>query len=262
MKKTRFAFFKCWILTGILSAWSILVISCVSTNTTRQVTAPLSVPGANYVGSAECATCHDSITKHFADAAHSRLIASTDNSKNTGCESCHGAGSVHVDAGGGAGTIINPQKSPETCFQCHLDKRAEFRLAHSHPVLSGKMSCTDCHDPHKRDTIKGGGTQLASANATCAKCHAAQSKPHAFEHQAMREGCTFCHNPHGTVNAKMLKIRNQVLCLQCHAQRRDTAGNLFIGRFNHTSSVQRGACWTSGCHEAPHGSNVSPSLRY
>ena len=52
---------------------------------------------------------------------------------NTGCETCHGPGSLHVQSGGGAGTIVNPRKSPETCFQCHLDKRGEFSLPHTPP---------------------------------------------------------------------------------------------------------------------------------
>ena len=77
-----------------------------------------------------------------------------------GCESCHGPGSLHVKAGGGAGTIINPRKSPDTCFQCHLEVRAAFQLPHHHPVLEGKMSCSDCHEPHKGIAIKGAPTNI------------------------------------------------------------------------------------------------------
>jgi len=269
-----------WLALGgaLLIGWSILIVSCATatTNTNRQVVPPPgSVPGATYVGSDQCAACHENTSKDFEGATHSRLIAQGDNGKNAGCEACHGPGSKHVEAAGGKNAkdlIINPKKSPEVCFQCHMDKRGQFRLANSHPVMSGHMSCTDCHNPHKGDAIKGGpgsmiggtGVQVASfnnTNATCAKCHAAQSQPHAFEHQALREGCTFCHDPHGTVNAKMLKIRNQILCIQCHAQRQNPYGGVVIGTFTHSQNqLGQGVCWTSGCHESVHGSNTNYHL--
>ena len=37
---------------------------------------------------------------------------------------------------------------PETCFQCHKDRRAQmFRSSHM-PLREGKMVCSDCHNPH------------------------------------------------------------------------------------------------------------------
>ncbi len=107
------------------------------------------------------------LSRDFRTADHAKLQAKGENAIDMGCESCHGPGSKHKEAGGGAGTIVNPKKSPETCFQCHLDKKAEFMLPYSHPVLSGKMTCGDCHDPHKGSAIKGGGTQLNGKNETC-----------------------------------------------------------------------------------------------
>ena len=165
--------------------------------------------------------------------------------------------------------MINPKKSPEVCFQCHLDKRGEFNLPHSHPVLAGKsgatpsrMSCSDCHDPHKGNAVISGGTALESRNETCFKCHAAQRGPFVFEHEALREGCTTCHAVHGTVNAKMLVSRNQVLCLSCHAQRQAKGGTIYIGDRDHSSFVTRGTCWSAGCHEAVHGSQITEKLRF
>ncbi|MFM9091970.1 MAG: cytochrome c3 family protein [Verrucomicrobiota bacterium] len=73
------------------------------------------------------------------------------------------------------------------------------------------MACTDCHDPHRGDAILGGGTRMAAANDTCLKCHEAQRGPYVFEHEALRDTCTACHNSHGSVNAKMLKARNATL---------------------------------------------------
>ena len=181
---------------------------------------------------------------------------------NTGCESCHGPGSKHVESGGARGTIINPNKSPDTCYQCHLDVRARFNLPFHHPLPEGRVSCGDCHDPHKGSVIKGGGTQIADLNDTCFQCHTAQRGPFVFEHEAVREGCVSCHQPHGSVNQKLLTERNQTLCLKCHFQQQTSGGVILIGDVDHSSFLTRGACWTAGCHEAVHGSQVSSSLRF
>jgi len=249
-----------WI-TGAAAAAGLIVISC--TTGSQAIIAPPGIPGATFVGSSTCAQCHENLVRDFRTADHGRLQAKGENAKDIGCESCHGPGSKHVAAGGGAGSIVNPKKSPETCFQCHLDKKAQFSLPYSHPVLRGKMSCSDCHNPHKGSIMKGGGTQLKSKNETCFQCHKAQRGPFVFEHEAVKEGCTSCHNPHGTVNQKMLLERNQTLCAKCHAQANSgNPASPIMGNDNHASNVRRGTCWSAGCHEAIHGSNVTPKLRY
>src|SRR6478735_6652351 len=148
-----------WVVGGG-AALTLVLLSCSSLETNHAVMAPPSIPGAEFVGSEECATCHEAIVRDFKTATHARLKTQGDNAKNMGCESCHGPGSLHVQAGGGKGTIINPRKSPDTCFQCHLDVRAAFQLPHHHPVPEGKMSCSDCHEPHKGIAIKGAPTNI------------------------------------------------------------------------------------------------------
>ena len=83
-----------------------------------------------------------------------------------------------------------------------------------------------------------------------------------YEHEALREGCTICHQPHGSVADKMLVQRDNNLCLKCHAQVHTVSGDLFIGDVPHTTFVNRGACWSAGCHTAIHGSNIDRRLRY
>lgn len=248
------------VLTLAAAIWLSLLISCVVVN--RTIVAPPTIAGARFVGSQECTQCHANITGNFHDATHARLALEGSRGTEVGCESCHGPASAHVQSGGARGTIVNPRQSPEACFQCHQDKRGEFNLPHGHPVLAGKMSCVDCHDPHRGESAPGRGTQLASMNETCLKCHAAQGGPFVFEHEAVREGCVTCHNPHGSVNEKMLKARNQALCLQCHFQQQTPAGRLLIGGVDHRAFVTRGTCWTAGCHEAIHGSHANSTLRY
>lgn len=268
-----------WIAGGGASA-AVVLLSC-STTTTRTIMAPPSIPGAEFVGSEECAQCHEEITRDFRTASHAKLMAKGDKSKDMGCESCHGPGSKHVESGGGAGTIINPDKSPDTCMQCHLDVKAQFNLPYSHPVLAGKMTCSDCHDPHKGDAIKGGGTQLHGKNESCAECHKAQMGPFVFAHDAVKEGCSSCHNPHGSVHQKMLTERNATLCLKCHFDShtgvvKNAAGAVLssgqMGPSNNhgptnaaggaASRFQQGTCWSAGCHEAVHGSNTNVELRF
>ncbi len=249
-----------WIAGGGASA-ALILISCATGG--RTMMAPPSIPGATFVGTEECAQCHEDVVRDFKTADHAKLQAKGPNAVDMGCESCHGPGSKHVEAGGGAGTIINPDKSPDTCFQCHLDKKGEFSLPYAHPVLNGKMSCSDCHDPHKGSANKGGGTQLAGRNAACIECHTQQQGPWIFEHEAVRDGCSTCHNPHGSPNQKMLTERNSTLCMKCHSQAHTgSAATLTIGGGSHaTSRLRSGTCWTAGCHEGVHGSNTSPHLR-
>jgi len=251
---------KLWWAAGAGAALTVILISCTSTS--RTLVAPPSIAGAEFAGSESCETCHEAITRDFHTATHARLKAEGESAKEIGCESCHGPGSLHVSSGGGARTIVNPRKSPETCFQCHLDVRAQFTLPHHHPVLEGKMSCTDCHDPHKGSAMKGGGTEIAGTNETCFQCHSVQRGPFVFEHEALRQGCNTCHQPHGSVNQRMLTERNATLCLKCHFQQQTASGAIVIGGRDHTGSLTRGTCWSAGCHEAVHGSQISSSLRF
>jgi predicted CXXCH cytochrome family protein len=110
-----------------------------------------------------------------------------------------------------------------------------------------------------------GGLTMAFADQNCAQCHREQTRPFVFAHEAMREGCTACHHPHGSVNPKMLTEPDLNLCLRCHAQVQGPGvphGELVIGAVNHTTLITRGACWTSGCHTAVHGSDINHYLLY
>jgi len=265
-------------LTAGLAVVLVVAISCRSVS--RSVVLLPDVPGAKYIGSKECEQCHDKIYRDFATADHARLIAEGPNALNAGCESCHGPGSLHSESGGeikppysfaagrpqagsfGAHLIVDQPPYKETvCFPCHSTVRGQFNLPSHHPVPEGQMSCSDCHSPHKGSAYRGGGTALVSENESCIQCHAKQRGPYVFEHEAAREGCTVCHTPHGSVNAKMLTVRDANLCLKCHFQQIN-GGKILIGGSDHTLRLQEGSCWTAGCHEAVHGSRVSSSLRF
>ena len=235
-------------------------ISCATVE--RTVVVPPEIENATFTGSESCAECHADINRDFKTATHSHLQAKGVHAANLGCESCHGPGSIHKESGGAPRTILNPNRSPETCLKCHLEMHAKFQLPSHHQVMEGKISCTDCHDPHKGQVVPGGARSLLADNEQCYKCHAAQRGPFVYEHEASREGCAVCHDTHGTVNPRLLKERNATLCLKCHFQQQTAGGVVLIGGRDHTAFLGRGTCWTAGCHEAIHGSHVNSSLRF
>jgi len=248
------------ISVGILAVLSFA--GCKTLESGGIIVPPPQIKGAEFVGMETCATCHEKYVKDFKSSTHSRFAVSDENKKDQGCEACHGAGSLHVDAETPAekkATIVNPGKDPEACYKCHLEKKAEFSLQYHHPVPEGKMTCTDCHNPHSADGVKpGSGTSLFGKNELCSKCHKTETGPFVYEHEALREGCTVCHNVHGSINDKMLIERDTNLCLKCHTQSNFPA----MGHdSDHTGDWVRGPCFSGGCHTAVHGSNYNDHLR-
>ena len=60
-------------------ALAVILLSCSTTN--RTILAPPSIPGAEFVGSEECATCHEQIVRDFRTATHARLQTKKGNRK-------------------------------------------------------------------------------------------------------------------------------------------------------------------------------------
>ena len=133
---------------------------------------------------------------------------------------------------------------PDTCFQCHKDRRASmFRPAHM-PMREGKIVCSDCHNPH--GTATEGLIRQISVNDNCYTCHAEKRGPFLFEHTPVRENCLNCHDPHGSINQSSLKMSVPRLCYECH-----TIGHTQAGP-NSQFTMGR-ACLN--CHTNIHGSN-------
>ena len=111
---------------------------------------------------------------------------------------------------------------PDTCFQCHKDRRAQmFRSSHM-PMREGKIVCSDCHNPH--GSITESLLKKDSINDVCYTCHAEKRGPFLFEHEPVRENCDNCHDPHGSINEYSLKMPRPRLCNECHNLMDNTAG--------------------------------------
>ena len=139
---------------------------------------------------------------------------------------------------------------PETCFQCHKDRKMQMLRSSHMPLREGKMVCSDCHNPH--GSVTEAMLRADSVNDTCYKCHAEKRGPFLFEHAPVRENCDNCHEPHGSVNEFLLKVSRPRLCAECHTF--DHGPNIANGP-NLVYAFSR-SC--QNCHTAVHGTN-SPS---
>jgi DmsE family decaheme c-type cytochrome len=141
----------------------------------------------------------------------------------------------------------------ETCFQCHKDKRTQvLRSAHM-PLREGKMTCSDCHNPHGSPTENL--LKEVSINDVCYKCHAEKRGPFLYDHPPVRENCLNCHNPHGTNNEFMLNVARPRLCQQCHTLGSHAQPGNPWSRFSIANSCQN-------CHSQIHGSNNPSGARF
>ena len=168
-------------------------------------------PAGNFVGDDTCITCHE--TQAYKNTTHGRTFDKrTPLATGHGCESCHGSGQAHVDAGGDLTKILNPAKvSPERasemCVTCH--DRGQHALWDGSQHDQRKMGCVSCHSVH---ASKGGALLKAKDETTqCASCHRTVAhKQMRFNHMPLREGkmtCSSCHNVHGSSNVKLLKTK-------------------------------------------------------
>ncbi|WRL45937.1 DmsE family decaheme c-type cytochrome [Aromatoleum evansii] len=212
---------------------------------------------------AACLSCHQTDPKRHL------WTGSTHERRDVACSSCH-------DTHAADDKVRDKRTQAEVCFACHKEQRAQVNRPSHHPIPEGKMSCSDCHNPHGTT-----GPKLLvkdSTNATCYTCHAEKRGPFVHNHAPVTEDCANCHNPHGTVADAMLKTRPPFLCQQCHdpANHLGTipgvAANTDLSRnvngtviaspasqnngLNSVGVTQGRACLN--CHTEIHGSN-SPS---
>jgi DmsE family decaheme c-type cytochrome len=189
---------------------------------------------------AKCLTCHAAAHPDFSRSSHGQAGLT--------CLSCH---SVHHAA---TPNFLLTAAQPTLCYQCHANVKVRFSMPFHHRVPEGLMQCSDCHDPH--GTFQPNQLRTtADENAVCTKCHTETGGPFVYEHPVVpTEGCLACHSPHGSPNARLLKVSNvNTLCLQCHTASVNF-GEAGTPAF-HNQATQYVAC--TNCHTQIHGSNAS-----
>lgn len=199
---------------------------------------------------AECAACHytgfayDEAKKQATGVSdtngETHPVLGTKQELNIGCESCHGPGSEHVNAGGAGKFIVSPSNiTPERasmiCGQCH-----------SRPQGNGTFGKNDAPVDASNRMMRAGTSRadflasntsrhdarLDSANKfadywTDAENH---SKSHHQQYtDFIRSGkyrngtklltCASCHDPHGpgADRHQLSGTNDNALCLSCHA---------------------------------------------
>ncbi|MBI4924495.1 MAG: DmsE family decaheme c-type cytochrome [Bdellovibrio sp.] len=238
------------------------------------------------VRNTDCDTCHGSGDQHRKDETIASIVSFTKKSTqdvqelNKKCLSCHNTtpkvsfwknskhnlnqvscASCHRMHGGAAS--VKPK--PETCFACHKDVQAQVKKLSHHPIMEGKVSCSDCHNPHGE--LSHGNLVAGTVNQVCYKCHADKRGPFVWEHPPVEENCLICHESHGAPHAKLLRERVPNLCQDCHDWSRhpgtiyDNQGG-FLGGAKATNRFLARSC--NNCHSKIHGSYgaVNPANLY
>lgn len=188
-----------------------------------------------------CSSCHKG--GKFMDWA-----GSAHGAREVSCTSCH---TLHVQKD----KVRDKRTQPEVCFACHKEQRVLANKPSHHPILEGKVVCSDCHASHGSAGPKLMARQ--SVADTCFTCHMEKRGPFVRKHEPA-EDCTICHNPHGTSVDNLLKVRAPMLCQQCHEPTQHRAGVPGFGAGTGSTTRTVGitlarACLN--CHTNIHGSN-------
>ena len=198
----------------------------------------------------QCLACHSKSDKlAFWDMGKHKK-------NDVSCADCY---KMHQGA-----AMVKP--TAETCFTCHKDVKAQANKRSHHPIVEGKVSCADCHNPH--GSLSPKMIKAENVNQLCFKCHADKRGPWVWEHQPVQENCLACHVPHGSVHNKLLTQKPPYLCRECHnkdghsASYSDSTG--FPGNpmpnpspsasVNASIKVYGRGC--INCHSRIHGSNA------
>ena len=250
-----------------------------------------------------CQACHGDATEHLKDPMKAKMAnpfgkAGTSEQRTAVCMTCHSGNrnlafwtsgkhqinevscnNCHSIHGKNLAPSINKfvttflPNQAETCWQCHQPIRAaNFKPSH-HPIIEGKVKCSDCHNPH--GALSPAMVKQPTINDQCYSCHADKRGPYVFNHPPVEENCATCHNPHGSVHNALLNESAPNLCQDCHDWSRHpgtiygAAGGWICqpgdnsaacagktGQPNASVNTRLVARACLNCHNAIHGSNA------
>ena len=242
-----------------------------------------------------CQTCHGDTTAHLKDPAvkpANVVVKGTAEQKTAVCMTCH-AGNRHLSFwesgkhakndvacsnchaihGGEKALHVAPFTTTsrpieaDVCGTCHKQVRNATLKPSHHPIMEGKVKCSDCHNPH--GALTQAMVKHETVNQQCWSCHADKRGPFVFGHPPVEENCLSCHTPHGSAHGKLLNEKVPNLCQDCHVTGRHPTA--FYGSRQGWTVPETGAPNSSvstrfiargclNCHNSIHGSNA-PSNR-
>ena len=189
-----------------------------------------------------CLTCHQGGNRiHWDTGAHA--------ANDVTCSTCHKVHTAHDKA-------RDKITQTEVCFECHKEQRAQISRPSRHPILEGKVACSDCHNPHGSAGVKS--LVRDNVNDTCYQCHMEKRGPFIRGHQPVQENCAECHNPHGSINSSLLKLRSPFLCQQCHEPTSHRGGLPNLAGTSTGANLAARGCLN--CHTNIHGTNNPSSV--
>ncbi|MBN2808841.1 MAG: DmsE family decaheme c-type cytochrome [Deltaproteobacteria bacterium] len=224
----------------------------------------------------DCLACHGPDERHLNDPSRENIVSYGKNSiqtiteQNQLCLECHKSTPevslwemsrhCHNDVACVNCHKIHSRNSkvnePAVCYTCHRDLRLAFNKISHHPIVEGKIKCSDCHNSHGTLTPK----MLTDddLNQLCYRCHAEKRGPFAWEHPPVSENCAICHDPHGSRHEKLLKDKVANLCQDCHnadlhSSRAYDAGSGFA-KAKRAGSIGFAGRSCLNCHGNIHGS--------
>ena len=184
---------------------------------------PHALAAARYGGDEECAACHEDLLPAHESGYHGGIEPFQAPQGETGCEACHGPGSVHAESTE-PGDIINPATADaglvaELCLGCHRNDGLDGHEHSAHAL--GDVSCVGCHEVHGSQEP---GLLQASEPALCNECHQdVRDQMFLPSHHPVREGkmvCTDCHDIHrGGFQGQLVGEAPNELCFSCHTNK-------------------------------------------
>jgi len=220
-------------------------------------------------GANGCQSCHGTTDQHLNTEQSKKTIVSfskdggrSAEEMNKQCLGCHqksanlamwdmGAHQKNDVACISCHDIHKPRSTvnqPTVCFTCHRDVRSDANKISHHPIIEGKVKCSDCHNTH--GTLAKHMIAADSINQLCYKCHAEKRGPWVWEHPPVEENCANCHSPHGSRHEGLLVEKIVNLCQNCHDDRQHHASVLGENPKDHY--LLKRACIE--CHHSIHGS--------
>jgi len=226
----------------------ILTLGVVPVSSTEiEALLPEHLKVAMVVGDDLCLECHSEIGEVFATGLHGQVAThELPNGVVTGCESCHGPGSLHAETNAPEDIVAagaDASLASRLCVQCH--RTAEYTMFEGSVHGMSDVACGTCHVIHgeqRQSLLQKGALEV------CRSCHedvvARLSMP---SHHPLREGlmtCFDCHAPHydGYRGLTASDSPND-LCFACHSDKQGP----FV--FEHSPVIED--CAT--CHDS-HGS--------